>query len=183
MEPLTKVQKELYDWLVAYIQRHNYGPSTREMLEAMGLSANAAIQSRLEYLKAKGYIDWEKGMARTIRLLVSPIQPVWISNEAAAIADSLIEPGEGRTEVVQRAICLYQQFAELDEVQEQEADDLTRTFMGMDDDEPLRGAEVIELGPYKLHWTPRGIQIEAPVTAADKAWADGVLDCVTEVLP
>lgn len=68
MEPLTTAQQELYDWLVEYIREHQHSPSIRQMMRAMGLKSPAPIQSRLEHLKNKGYIEWSEGKARTIRV-------------------------------------------------------------------------------------------------------------------
>ncbi|MEM6426473.1 MAG: transcriptional repressor LexA [Cyanobacteria bacterium P01_C01_bin.73] len=69
METLTDAQQELYDWLVGYIRDNQYSPSIRQMMKAMGLKSPAPIQSRLDHLRNKGYIDWTEGKARTIRLL------------------------------------------------------------------------------------------------------------------
>lgn len=69
MEPLTEAQQELLDWLTEYIRTHQHSPSIREMMKAMNLRSPAPVQSRLEHLKSKGYIDWIEGQARTIRLL------------------------------------------------------------------------------------------------------------------
>jgi len=68
MEVLTEAQQELYDWLVEYIQSNQYPPSIRQMMHAMGLKSPAPVQSRLEHLRTKGYIEWTEGKARTIRL-------------------------------------------------------------------------------------------------------------------
>lgn len=68
MEALTDAQQELYDWLVEYIQNNQYPPSIRQMMKAMGLKSPAPVQSRLEHLRAKGYIEWTEGKARTIRM-------------------------------------------------------------------------------------------------------------------
>jgi len=68
MEPLTPVQKELYDWLEEYIRTNQHSPSIRQMMRAMKLKSPAPIQSRLEHLKNKGYIEWTEGKARTIRI-------------------------------------------------------------------------------------------------------------------
>jgi repressor LexA len=68
MESLTPAQKELYDWLVDYIREHQHSPSIRQMMRAMKLKSPAPIQSRLEHLKNKGYIEWTEGQARTIRI-------------------------------------------------------------------------------------------------------------------
>ncbi len=69
MESLTTAQQELYDWLVEYIRENRHSPSIRQMMRAMKLKSPAPIQSRLEHLRNKGYIDWTEGKARTIRIL------------------------------------------------------------------------------------------------------------------
>ncbi|WP_448561973.1 transcriptional repressor LexA [Trichothermofontia sp.] len=96
MKPLTKVQQELYDWLVLYIQEHQHPPSIRQMMEAMHLRSPAPVQSRLEHLRAKGYIDWTKGQARTLRLLHQPEPglPVLGAIAAGTLTDPFTESVE-----------------------------------------------------------------------------------------
>jgi repressor LexA len=90
MEPLTPAQKELYDWLVEYIHQHQYSPSIRQMMQAMTLKSPAPVQSRLEHLRKKGYIDWTEGRARTIRILVP--QNLGLPMMGAIAAGGLVEP-------------------------------------------------------------------------------------------
>lgn len=90
MEPLTQAQQELYDWLVDYIRENQHSPSIRQMMRAMGLKSPAPIQSRLDHLRTKGYINWTEGRARTIRLTESVHNGVPIYGEIAA--GGLIEP-------------------------------------------------------------------------------------------
>jgi repressor LexA len=91
MPPLTPVQQALYHWLVEYIHEHQHPPSIRQMMEAMGLRSPAPVQSRLRHLQSKGYIDWEVGKARTLKLLQDPLmQGVPIYGEIRA--GKLIEP-------------------------------------------------------------------------------------------
>ncbi|HIK44242.1 MAG TPA: repressor LexA, partial [Leptolyngbyaceae cyanobacterium M65_K2018_010] len=47
---------------------NQHSPSIRQMMRAMNLKSPAPIQSRLEHLKNKGYIEWSEGKARTIRV-------------------------------------------------------------------------------------------------------------------
>lgn len=96
MQPLTEVQRQLYDWLVEYIRTNQHSPSIRQMMKAMGLKSPAPIQSRLEHLRSKGYIDWTEGKARTIRLIHSISQGVPIVGEV--FAGSAIEPITDTTE-------------------------------------------------------------------------------------
>lgn len=90
MEILTEAQKELYDWLVDYIRQHQYPPSIRQMMRAMNLKSPAPVQSRLDHLRAKGYIDWTKGEARTIQIQQQPSEGVPILGAIAA--GGLVEP-------------------------------------------------------------------------------------------
>ncbi|MBE9177758.1 repressor LexA [Oculatella sp. LEGE 06141] len=96
MERLTEVQQQLYDWLVDYIRQNQHSPSIRQMMKAMGLKSPAPIQSRLEHLRAKGYIDWTEGKARTIRLLKALVQGVPIKGEV--FAGEVHEPATTDTE-------------------------------------------------------------------------------------
>lgn len=84
MEPLTVAQQELYDWLVEYIRDNQHSPSIRQMMEAMGLRSPAPIQSRLDHLRRKQYIDWNEGRARTIRILQQEEQGLPIMGAIAA---------------------------------------------------------------------------------------------------
>ena len=90
MEPLTHVQQELYDWLVDYIYQHQYSPSIRQMMQAMKLKSPAPVQSRLEHLRQKGYIDWIDGQARTIRIVNTPTKGLPI--RGTITAGGLFEP-------------------------------------------------------------------------------------------
>lgn len=90
MESLTPAQKELYDWLVEYIRTTQHAPSIRQMMKAMKLRSPAPVQSRLERLRAKGYIDWTDGKARTIRILHQPDRGLPILGAIAA--GGLVEP-------------------------------------------------------------------------------------------
>jgi len=90
MESLTPAQKELYDWLIEYIRSTQHAPSIRQMMKAMNLRSPAPVQSRLERLRNKGYIDWIDGKARTIRILHQPEKG--LSIEGAIAAGGLVEP-------------------------------------------------------------------------------------------
>ncbi len=87
---LTKAQQELYDWLVDYIRDNQHAPSIRQMMQAMNLKSPAPIQSRLEHLRNKGFIEWAEGKARTIKILKFAASGVPIFGTIAA--GGLVEP-------------------------------------------------------------------------------------------
>jgi repressor LexA len=84
MESLTPAQQELYDWLAGYIRQYQHSPSIRQMMKAMELKSPAPVQSRLEHLRTKGYIEWTEGRARTIRLTQANAPGVPIRGAIAA---------------------------------------------------------------------------------------------------
>jgi repressor LexA len=90
MMELTKAQKELYDWLVEYVRENQHAPSIRQMMQAMDLKSPAPIQSRLEHLRNKGFIEWAEGKARTIKILKYAAAGVPIFGTIAA--GGLVEP-------------------------------------------------------------------------------------------
>jgi repressor LexA len=87
---LTKVQQELYDWLVEYIRENQHAPSIRQMMVAMDLKSPAPIQSRLEHLRNKGFIQWAEGQARTIQILKTSTSGIPVLGAIAA--GGLVEP-------------------------------------------------------------------------------------------
>ncbi|NJN74010.1 MAG: repressor LexA [Limnothrix sp. RL_2_0] len=91
MEKLTKAQKELHDWLVEFIRDNQHAPSIRQMMVAMNLKSPAPIQSRLERLRKKKYIDWIDGKARTLKILY-PVQVEGLQILGSIAAGGLVEP-------------------------------------------------------------------------------------------
>jgi repressor LexA len=70
MAPLpTKKQKQLLDYLAAYIKRHGYSPTHEEMCLAMGVSSVATIHDHLLQLAKKKLIRIYKGAVRGIEVL------------------------------------------------------------------------------------------------------------------
>ena len=54
------------------------------MMEAMGLRSPAPIQSRLKHLQEKGYISWQEGKARTLKLVDELLEGVPVLGSVAA---------------------------------------------------------------------------------------------------
>lgn len=66
---LTRKQRELYDYISRFIQDHQMAPTIAEIREYFGLGSNFSIQKKLNILREKGYIGFDKSnTARNIRL-------------------------------------------------------------------------------------------------------------------
>jgi len=67
MNPLTKRQAQILEYVTTYIAEHNFAPSYREIGQHFGLSSTATIAEHIEALKAKGYLLHEENLARSIQ--------------------------------------------------------------------------------------------------------------------
>ena len=67
MNPLTKRQAQILEYISGHIAKHNYAPSYREIGEYFGLSSTATIAEHIESLKAKGYLTHEENLARSLQ--------------------------------------------------------------------------------------------------------------------
>lgn len=66
---MTRYQYNVYKAVKDFIAKHNYSPSVRELSEITGKSSIGTIQSHLKNLKKLGYIDYQEGKSRTIRII------------------------------------------------------------------------------------------------------------------
>lgn len=77
MNPLTKRQAEILDYISKYIERHNYAPSYREIGRHFELSSTATIAEHIDSLKAKGYLSHSENLARSLQ-----INPTYTEDES-----------------------------------------------------------------------------------------------------
>ena len=68
MNPLTKKQKAIFDFVQAFQKKNGYPPTLEEIGEKFGLSSPATVHQYLDALRIKGYIQRDKGHARSIEV-------------------------------------------------------------------------------------------------------------------
>ena len=95
-DSLTDAQSELFVWIKEYVKEFQHSPSIRQMMNAMGLKSPAPIQSRLKHLQDKGYISWQEGKARTLKIIDEIFDGVPVMGSIAA--GGLIETFQDSTE-------------------------------------------------------------------------------------
>ena len=81
---LTDAQNELFEWIKKYMREFQHSPSIRQMMNGMGLKSPAPIQSRLKHLQEKGYISWQEGRARTLKVIDDIFEGIPIMGSVAA---------------------------------------------------------------------------------------------------
>ncbi len=68
VKPLTKVQKDMVQFIIKYSSENDYPPTLREISEVSNMTVGGVLY-HLQVLKRNGLIDWRDGQSRTIRIL------------------------------------------------------------------------------------------------------------------
>ncbi len=65
--PLTKRQRQVLDEIARFHEQHGYCTSVRELMHKFGWTSPNAVMFHLHFLRAAGLVQWEPGVARTLR--------------------------------------------------------------------------------------------------------------------
>ena len=66
---LTERQREIYDFVVGYADRHGYPPTVREIGEAVGLASPSTVHAHLANLERAGYLKRDPTKPRALELV------------------------------------------------------------------------------------------------------------------
>jgi len=69
VQPLTKRQREILDYLDEFIQQHGYAPSLEEIGRRFSLSSLATVHKHLTNLQEKGFIRRAWNRSRSVELV------------------------------------------------------------------------------------------------------------------
>ena len=69
MQPLTRRQREIFDFLSEFIEHHGYAPSLEEIGRRFGLSSLATVHKHLTNLEEKGFIRRAWNRSRSVELV------------------------------------------------------------------------------------------------------------------
>ena len=108
MLPLTKRQREIFEYLERFIQQHGYAPSLEEIGRQFNLSSLATVHKHLTNLQEKGFIRRAWNRSRSVEVVPtkspshatelpllgyvaagSPIEAI-AGNETIAVPDALV---------------------------------------------------------------------------------------------
>jgi repressor LexA len=72
-ERSTKRLKELLDFVDAFIHEHGYGPSYREIMNALGYKSVSTVAIHIDGLIAKGYLRKRDHSARSLEVVTTQL--------------------------------------------------------------------------------------------------------------
>lgn len=67
--PLTRIEAELYEFLLDFLAEHTYQPSVREIGKALKIPSTKSVADMLNSLADKGYVRKEPGRSRGLALV------------------------------------------------------------------------------------------------------------------
>ena len=56
MKPLTRREKEVYDYICRTIEENGYSPSVRDIRDSLGIKSTSTVHAYINHLEEKGYI-------------------------------------------------------------------------------------------------------------------------------
>ncbi|GLY09615.1 transcriptional regulator [Pseudobacillus badius] len=68
-QKLTLKQQKVLEVVVEYQHEKGYPPAMRELGDILNLASASTVKNYLDVLKRKGYVTWEKGKPRTLKVL------------------------------------------------------------------------------------------------------------------
>jgi repressor LexA len=69
---LTRRQKQVFDFLVEFINRNGYSPSFEEIGDGLGLSSLATVHKHMQTLERKGFIRRSYNQSRSVEVVAIP---------------------------------------------------------------------------------------------------------------
>src|SRR5215210_3459940 len=66
---LSKRQREIFDFVVAYSDKHGYPPTVREIGEAVGLASPSTVHAHLANLERAGYLRRDPTKPRALEVV------------------------------------------------------------------------------------------------------------------
>jgi repressor LexA len=66
---LTQRQREVYEYVVSYVDSHGYPPTVREIGEAVGLASPSTVHAHLANLERAGYLRRDPTKPRALELM------------------------------------------------------------------------------------------------------------------
>lgn len=92
---LTDTERRILEYLVAYLRRHTYQPSIREIGEEFGIKSTKTVSEFLQALSDKGYLERDPSRSRGVRILGVDLDPDAVS---VPCFSDVPTPGDPRVE-------------------------------------------------------------------------------------
>jgi len=93
-EPLTQLERRVYQYMIDFLAENTYQPSIREIARTFHIKSTKTVSDLLHALEAKGYIERDESRSRGVRLLgyaaAGGTQPVPIYGRIHAGEPSLL---------------------------------------------------------------------------------------------
>ncbi len=79
-EPLTDLERRIFDYMVDYLRENTYQPSIREIGRRFGIKSTKTVSEYLQSLARKGWVERDPSRSRGVKLLgielgAGPVRP------------------------------------------------------------------------------------------------------------
>jgi repressor LexA len=93
-EPLTQLERRIYQYMIDFLAENTYQPSIREIAKKFRIKSTKTVSDLLHSLSTKGYIERDQSRSRGVRILgfaaAGQVQPVPIYAKVNAAEPALL---------------------------------------------------------------------------------------------
>jgi repressor LexA len=68
-QPLTEIERNVYQFLLDFLSEHTYQPSVREIGHRFGIKSTKTVSQLLHAIAGKGWIELDPARSRGVKLL------------------------------------------------------------------------------------------------------------------
>jgi repressor LexA len=90
VEPLSEIERKIFDFMVQYLRANTYQPSIREIGERFGIKSTKTVSEHLQALADKGCLERDPSRSRGVKIL-----GVDLSADTVAVPCFAEMPGQG----------------------------------------------------------------------------------------
>lgn len=93
----------MLDFIAVFADSHGYGPTVREMQDALGISSTSVVNYRMNILRREGRLEFEEGLSRTVRVADHSTDCIVIrlAGDDATIFRDAVGPGDPKTLIME----------------------------------------------------------------------------------
>ncbi len=113
-EPLTQLERRVYQYLIDYLAEHTYQPSIREIAKQFRIKSTKTVSDLLHSLEAKGFIQRDESRSRGVHIF--GFAAAGMTQPVPVVTPGMAAVGAGTSREAKKYITVDRRFLPSDDV-------------------------------------------------------------------